>query len=473
MVSARQNRSDRMIGQGSQVIGQMSHGTIPTTTKESEIEVEVRGSYLVILLAALIAGSVSFMGYVVSLAEFRPLQVPIASALMEILNNTTRTDDGTFEDLSTTPVSMRMKLLAAYVANDVEPERRLPVYGEWIAPATPDGNLTLEMHERRIYTNSECDPDGDGLIDDCDITSEWKYPNQVSGWLELADESATIADRLNPYRQYITPGAYRYVVIQTCLENADNVTYLAFRGATMADDFYFRLPRCFHLATPLPEVVEIADGDEVTFSLAYKLDGLMRTFSLDQIAALTEEWTCFVEEGAASGVCITLPAFISTYRRSIRYPVQLGNTTTEESVSATATAGNTAAEAEAFEKECSVKLSLAGSLRLCLWPSRFWNWVVMLAIVLVMSVLGIISITLKTSLEHLWQTGTAPTIGRWPLGRGKGSTRKSGSKHAAGNGGQTGGRLVRKRMGPDLAGGESAHSRRSAANSSAHSRRYG
>lgn len=91
MVSAKQFRSERHIERG-------STNALPIS-RESEIEIEVRGSYLVILLGALVAGSVSFMGYVVSLAEFRPRETPLASVLLQISNNTTRDEDGALADL--------------------------------------------------------------------------------------------------------------------------------------------------------------------------------------------------------------------------------------------------------------------------------------------------------------------------------------------------------------------------------------
>lgn len=48
---------------------------------------------LTLLLALICVGSIAFMSFVVSLAEFRPTIVPRASAIVELINNTTQVDD--------------------------------------------------------------------------------------------------------------------------------------------------------------------------------------------------------------------------------------------------------------------------------------------------------------------------------------------------------------------------------------------
>jgi len=381
-------------------------------------------AFLTSILVVLVVGSMVFMGYVISLAEFRPYVHPRGSVLLEVVNNTTRLtseddEEAGFLDTETTPAELRMKLLAVYLANDVEPELLRPMYGSQVASQDLDGNLTQAMNERRIYTNAECDPDGDGFIDDCDITGGWKFPNQVRGWLDLVDNTAAIARLLYPFRHFVAPGAYRHVVVQTCLQNLDNGTYFAFRGGTMEQEAYFSVPACFHLTSPLPEPVTIRDGDEVTVTLAYKLDGVLQTVPKGDVSLLTGEWTCAVSDADVNAVCVRIPAFTPTARRAISFPTRQDNAsaavagTGAEEEEDGLSAGE--AESERFDRECAVKWRVGmRAERTCIWPPREWRAPEMAILLVVMSVFGVIGVILKSTLEHLWQTGTAPSIG-WAL----------------------------------------------------------
>ena len=77
--------------------------------------------------------------------------------------------------------SLRFKLMAVYLAEDVNATTLRPLYGARIPGVIADtgadfeGELSDLQRKRRVWTHAQCDPDGDAWIHDCDISAGWKY----------------------------------------------------------------------------------------------------------------------------------------------------------------------------------------------------------------------------------------------------------------------------------------------------------
>ena len=159
------------------------------------------------------------------------------------------------------PASLRVKMMAVYLAEDVNATTLQPLYGARRKGVRPDmgagveGVLTQLQAQRRVWTHASCDPDGDGWIHDCDVSAGWKYRWLMRDWVDLALESP---DPFTPQRHevrvppppvpppaspcpphpapappclQVPAGDYRFVVVQICLQNLENAsTYAVFGG---------------------------------------------------------------------------------------------------------------------------------------------------------------------------------------------------------------------------------------------------
>ena len=83
-----------------------------------------------------------------------------------------------------------------------------------------------------MWTHPACDPDGDGHIGDCD-SHPLKYRWQPRASLDLADAHPV---PFNAVRHEVRAGEYSYVVLQTCLENAQNASLFEVVGGSMGED---------------------------------------------------------------------------------------------------------------------------------------------------------------------------------------------------------------------------------------------
>ena len=95
---------------------------------------------------------------------------------------------GTISGDAEVPESFQMKLIAVYLAEEINITTYAPIYD---SARIRNGNqrarrrdsaaasfnplrspiITPEMRARRVWTHAQCDPDGDGEIYDCDIDS--------------------------------------------------------------------------------------------------------------------------------------------------------------------------------------------------------------------------------------------------------------------------------------------------------------
>ena len=103
-----------------------------------------------------------------------------AAVWVSLFNNGTIGSDHPLEEQ---PASLRFKLMAVYLAEDVNATTLQPLYGARrgggvVADtgAGAEGELSSLQRKRRVWTHAACDPDGDGWIHDCDISAGEIHP---------------------------------------------------------------------------------------------------------------------------------------------------------------------------------------------------------------------------------------------------------------------------------------------------------
>lgn len=103
-------------------------------------------------------------------------------------------------------------------------------------------------------------------------------------------------------------------------------------------------------------------------------------------------------------------------RSHARYPLRLGNSTAVRQAASDDALSPVLTPLERYDRFCSVKWVLGArrNARLCIWPSSEWRLAELLILLVAMSFLGMGFIIVSSTLEYLWQTGSAPTIA-WAL----------------------------------------------------------
>ena len=242
------------------------------------------------------------------------------------------------------PRSLKLKLLAVYVAEGLNLTTHRPRYSadaDDDAGAPMYGAISAAQDARRVWTHPACDPDGDGHIGDCDVSYPLKYRWQLRASLDLADAHPV---PFNAVRHEVRAGEYSYVVLQTCLENAQNASLFEVVGGSMGEDerYSWRAPppahgtagRCFFLARPLRTPLVLRHGDDALLTLTcararaidhprnstrnsptrslnphprrYDLAGTFR--EVPHGDELAEEWECFRTSATNATHCVRLPA---------------------------------------------------------------------------------------------------------------------------------------------------------------------
>jgi len=231
------------------------------------------------------------------------------------------------------PSSLKMKLLAVYLAEDINITTMEPIYGAsryttadpvtGQAPLRPrggkaEGLISKAQNARRVWTHPACDIDGDGITSDCDISARWKYPKVVSTSIDLGVQP----NMFNPSKHRVPAGNYSYVVLQTCLENLESEPLYSVRGAQMRVDHSWGganvsrgwPSKCFHLTKPFARPLRLEYGDEVIVTLSYSLLGSFRSVPFGD--ELRSDWECFAPaDDPERRHCARLPAITPSVHR--------------------------------------------------------------------------------------------------------------------------------------------------------------
>jgi hypothetical protein len=152
--------------------------------------------------------------------------------------------------------SLRLKLIAAYLAEDVDP-------------------LTMNNtgQDAMIWLNPECADD----ISGCNV-SGLSHPDggpRVTQYFDLARPTEEVNAELNAQDQPIEPGTYRYARVEMCKmlqgETLPTVPMLMWKGPGMTAEQPFTSGDCGRTSLAFDPPLVIAAGDAVTISLGYDL----------------------------------------------------------------------------------------------------------------------------------------------------------------------------------------------------------
>jgi hypothetical protein len=158
-----------------------------------------------------------------------------------------------------TPTIFQMKLIAAYLSQDVD-----PVTQNNVGP-TP-----------MIYLNPACQED----IEHCDISAGTGPDGRpithiVENYFDFALPSDEVNAALSAQARPVATGSYKYVRVEFCKYNRDNANNVKW-GTADTGPIEFWAGGCV-VTVQLPGPVTIDGGDTVTITLAYDLAGTVQT----------------------------------------------------------------------------------------------------------------------------------------------------------------------------------------------------
>jgi hypothetical protein len=151
--------------------------------------------------------------------------------------------------------SLRLKLIAAYLAEDVD-------------PVTQNNLGDTEM----IWLNPECGGD----ISGCNVAGFALPPGpRVTQYFDLSRPTAEVNAELNSQDATITPATYRYARVELCKsyggQTQADIPTLMWQGPGMAAEQPFVSGDCGRTSLPFDPPLTLAAGDAVTISLGYDL----------------------------------------------------------------------------------------------------------------------------------------------------------------------------------------------------------
>jgi len=178
-----------------------------------------------------------------------------ASVKFQMSNDTAaaRTTDGA---AATDGVVLKLKLIAAYLAEDVD-------------PTTMDNIGATEM----IWLNPQCQDD----ISGCNVSGFTQPAGgpRITDFFDLARTNAEVNADLNSQAATITPGSYRYARIEMCKAYAPETQptdpTLMWEGPGMTAEQPFTSGDCGRTSAAFDPPLVLAAGDSVAVTLGYDL----------------------------------------------------------------------------------------------------------------------------------------------------------------------------------------------------------
>jgi len=177
-----------------------------------------------------------------------------ASARLELANQTSALSPGV-AGLLADGTSLRVKLVAAYLAEDVD-------------PVSQDNVGRSAM----IWLNPECGGD----ISGCNVAGMALPPGpRITQYFDLARPSAAVNAELNSQDSAIDLATYRYARVELCKsyggQTQATVPTLMWQGPGMTAEQAFVSGDCGRTSLPFDPPLVVAAGDAVTISLGYDL----------------------------------------------------------------------------------------------------------------------------------------------------------------------------------------------------------
>lgn len=176
-----------------------------------------------------------------------------ASARFELANTTAgaRTTPNALPD----GTSLRLKIIAVYLAEDVD-------------PTTMNNVGATEM----IWLNPQCNGD----ISGCNVDG-FAAPSgpRITDYFDLARPTAEVNADLNSQAVTVSPGSYKYARLELCKaydgQNEATVPTMMWRGPGMTDEQPFTSGDCGRTSQAFDPPLALAAGDSVEVTLGYDL----------------------------------------------------------------------------------------------------------------------------------------------------------------------------------------------------------
>jgi hypothetical protein len=201
--------------------------------------------------------------------------------------------------------SLRLKMIAVYLAEDVDPN-------------TMNNVGSTEM----IWLNPQCNGD----INGCNIDG-FTHPAgpRITDYFDLSRPTAEVNAQLSSQGASVSPGTYKYARLELCKatggEHMPMVPAMMWAGPGMASERPFTSGDCGRTSLPFDPPLELTAGDSVEVTLGYDLgaaivaghpgaDGC--SFTIAGHEDPDGELHCFrtcVDMNASSRVCMDFPDF--------------------------------------------------------------------------------------------------------------------------------------------------------------------
>ena len=181
-----------------------------------------------------------------------------ATASLKMRNDTAIARLGALQDAATsggagdaayvTPAVLGIKLVAVYIAEDVDPVTQ-----------NNRGNTAM------IWLNGECADD----IEHCGPASTMQ--RVITTFFDFAQGTAAVNAALNGQGRKVEPGTYRYARVEFCKYGPGDQPNVRWQAGTMAAARGFTWGTCAVTSQPFASPLQLADGDSVEVTLAYDL----------------------------------------------------------------------------------------------------------------------------------------------------------------------------------------------------------
>lgn len=226
-----------------------------------------------------------------------------ASAKLELVNQTGSSSPAA---LLADGTSLRLKMIAVYLAEDVD-------------PVSFDNVGQTAM----IWIHPQCDGD----ISGCNVSGMELPANgpRVTEYFDLARPTEEVNAELSSSPADVPAGSYRFVRVELCKglggqTVADEPTMM-WKGAGMPAELPFVSGDCARTSLPFDPPLELAAGDSVAVELGYDLNRAIVVAPAIQAQQCTRsddgEWRCFracAEAGSGMRACMDFPDFAPTAR---------------------------------------------------------------------------------------------------------------------------------------------------------------
>jgi hypothetical protein len=177
-----------------------------------------------------------------------------ASARFELANTTAAARSAA--DALADGTSLRLKIIAVYLAEDVD-------------PTTMNNIGDTQM----IWLNPQCNGDISGC--NVDGFTEPAGGPRITDYFDLARPTAEVNADLNSQAETVTPGSYKYARLELCKayggQNQATVPTMMWQGPGMAAERPFTSGDCGRTSLAFDPPLTLAAGDSVEVTLGYDL----------------------------------------------------------------------------------------------------------------------------------------------------------------------------------------------------------